>query len=185
MAESLQSFFNGNRAGEFSHDYQSDANTIHQFVRAAGFAKLIHTDLSVDTSAYASGDLLGAKLTLSSAIRTSGGTGIIESIVLTDLAKQNAQIDVVFFDSNPSATTFTDNAALDIADADLEKIIGHVTIYASDYISFSDNAVATVRNLGLAFQASGSDDIYACLVVRGTPTYAADDLALRVTILQD
>lgn len=152
----------------------------------ASVTKTVEATPTISTSAYAAGDLVGDKITLSGAARVTGATGIIQSIVIVDDADQGAEIDVVFFDTDPSNTTFTDNSAFDAADDDLENCIGVVTVAASDYASFNDNAVGTAANVGLAFEVSGSNAIYAALVTRGTPTYAAtDDVTLRVTVLQD
>jgi hypothetical protein len=136
--------------------------------------------------AYAAGDLIGGKLTLSPAVRLPGFGGIITRITLSDKAKQNAPIDVVLFVADPDATTFTDQAALDIDDADLLNSF-HVSILATDYASFADNSEATVNNVGAAFRlAAGSKELYAALVCRGTPTYAAaGDLQLTVAIAED
>ena len=138
----------------------------------------------IDTAIYASGDLIGTKMTLAGAAKLSR-VGRINSIVIADQAKQDAAIDVIFFDSNPSTTTFTDNAALDVADADTLKIIASVKIVAADYSDFADNSVAT-KAVDLGFATVGGGDLYACLVSRGTPTYAAaTDLQLRVVVLQN
>lgn len=152
-----------------------------------GQTAVVQVTPTVETSAYADGDLVGEKLTLTNAGRIEGGSLIVHSIVLADKAKQSAALDVVFFFADPSGTTFTDNAALDVADADLEKIAGVVSIAASDYADFNDNSVATVRNIGLLVDLpDGERDLYACLVTRGTPTYVeTDDVDLSVGILQD
>jgi hypothetical protein len=138
-----------------------------------------------DTNAYAAGDLIGGKLTLTPAVRLPGFGGIITRITIADKAKQNAAIDVVFFVANPTGTTFTDQAAFAIADADLLNAF-HVQILATDYASYSDNSEATVNNLGAAFRLSSGSALYAALVSRGTPTYAAaGDLQLAVAIAAD
>ena len=137
---------------------------------------------------YSAGDLLGGKLTLNQAVRVPPQSGLIHSLTLTDKAKQDADIDVVFFLADPDNTTFTDNGALDVDDADLVKILGVVSIVAADYVDFADNSVATKTSLGLPFRLTTKDEhaLYACLVARGTPTYsAAADLKLTVGILQD
>lgn len=132
-----------------------------------------------DTAAYATGELIGGKLSL--AINKSNG--IIQTVVLTDAANQKVAMDVVFFVQDPSSTTFTDQAALDIHDTDLKYIAGRISIAAADYVSYADNAEATV-NTQFAFQLTSGTTLYACLVSRGAPTYAAaTDLQLRVTIL--
>jgi len=135
--------------------------------------------------AYASGDAVGTKITFDNAPRS----GVIHAISVTDLDKQSLALDIIFFRKNPAATTFTDNTALDVADADLLYIIGHVALVAGDYAALVDSSFATKYALGLPFRLEGPREglaLYACAVTRGTPTYAtASALQLTVHILQD
>ena len=133
--------------------------------------------------AYTAGDNVGGLLTIGGAVLTSGGFAVIETVVLSDSAKQSAALDIVFFDSNPSASTFTDNGALTITSGDITRIIGHVPILATDYTNFVTNSVATIRNVQLFFTVVSTTTIYAAIVARGTPTYTnASSLNLRVVI---
>lgn len=139
-----------------------------------------------DTNAYAAGDLIGAAALEFDASIYDGGSGVIQSLRLVDQDKEQAAIDVIFFDENPSGTTFTNNGAFDVADADMTKVIGHVSILASDYCALSDNAFATKTGIGLAFKLTTGKKLYAALVARAAVTYtAATDLRLAVGILQD
>ncbi len=158
--------------------------------RVGGFTDVVEATPTIETGIYASGDLIGELITLAGAARTISeggdeGTGLIQSVILTDLSKQDANIDVVFFDANPDGTTFTDNSPLDVADADLVKIIGVAQI--TTYADFNDNSVGWAANLALPFDLKGrTASLFAALVSRGTPTYAAtSDLTLRIGILQD
>ncbi len=157
--------------------------------RIGGHTQIVQaTPVCNITAPYASGDLIGGKLTLTDAARFGDklrpGTGIIQSVILTDLAKQSADLDVVFFDSDPSATTFTDQAALDIDDADLVKIIGVASV--TSWAAFADNSAGQLLNVGLAFDLGQATSIFAAIVSRGTPSFASEsDLRLRTFILQD
>lgn len=124
---------------------------------------------------YSTGDLVGGLLT----ILESAVGGLIQSVIITDLAKQNIAKDVVFFDTNPSNTTFTENATLDIDDADLLDVIGVVPVL--DWFSFSDNSIGQALNLAIPFV---NTPLYAALVERGTANYAStSDLTIRIGIL--
>ncbi len=139
----------------------------------------------VSTSAYSVGDAIGTLITIPEACQDAR-TAVIMSIVLADESKQDAIIDVIFFNANPSSTVITDNAALDIADADLLKICGTQKIVAADYSDFADNSVAHPAAKPTVFKSSGATTLYACLLCGGTPTYAATtDLQLSLGILQD
>ena len=139
--------------------------------------KLTGATVGANTDAYTAGDLIGGKLTLSSAYPSAAQEPYLHSITVQDLDSQAAELDFIFFDADPAATTFTNNAALDIADADLPKIIGFATLTASDYCAFADNSVGTVGNLGIVCKPAGST-LYAAIVARGTPTYSASGLSV-------
>lgn len=143
---------------------------------------------TVSTSpAYTAGDAIGGKISFTSAVRAaSPGSGMIHSIGISDLAKQDSAIDIIFFSADPSGTTFTDNTALDIADADLTKIIGIKKLVATDYSDFADNACACVGNVGLPFKLASGTTLYACLIARGTPTFAStNDITVTLGVFQD
>lgn len=147
--------------------------------------KRLSATLAVDTSgAYSAGDLLADKVSLS--LGTGEHKLKIRNIVLSDLAKQSAAIDLIFFKSDPSNTTFAKNAAFDVADADLPNVAGIVRIAAGDYVGLADNSVACVgesdadSHLPLQLTLDGPT-LYIAAVSAGTPTYtAATDLTLIV-----
>ncbi|MFA7287652.1 MAG: hypothetical protein WC055_02115 [Melioribacteraceae bacterium] len=150
------------------------------------------SQIAVQAAAYASGDVLGTGNPIKLEVFTKHyGTGILQSVVLGDLAKQDGAVGVVIFNSNPTATTFTDNSALDIADADLPKIIGNVAIASTDYADFNDSSIATKTGVGLPINnnesASSSDKIHiwVAFVSRDTKTYGANELSANIGILQD
>jgi len=87
----------------------------------------------------------------------------------------------VFFDSNPSATTVTDNVALTIADADLTKIIGVIAL--TTHKTFVNNSVSVAQDQSIPFNLGNASTLYAILVARSTPTFVATtDVTLRVGI---
>lgn len=151
--------------------------------------KLTGAEVGVDGATYGSGDVLGDKCPIEvEMFRSSSvgyGTGVIHSVITGDLSKQSGAYDIVVFDSNPTATTFTDNAALDIAEVDLPKVIGIINVVAADYASFSDNSVGMTVNLGRPIQSILGGSVWIALVSRDTKTYVADELSISFGILQD
>jgi hypothetical protein len=144
--------------------------------------KILTITPTVSTSpAYTSGDSVGTKLTLTNALGASN-KGVLRGVVLVDMAKQNAAMSIVFFASDPTNTTFTDNGALDIHDTDALTLIGGITLVAGDYIGFADNSVAAKHTFELQLEGAGGT-IYACMMTTGTPTYAATtDLTLKLYV---
>lgn len=139
--------------------------------------------------AYASGELIGDEIEFAGAVpgagsgRASGGSGIIQSVGIMDRAKQSVTLELALFTAEPTATTFTDQAAFDPADADLLNMIGVVPV--ADWHAFSDNSWGQALNLALPFiVAQGSNSLWGALICRGAPTYvAATDIKIRVGVL--
>jgi hypothetical protein len=155
---------------------------------SVGRTKVINLEgeeIGTTATTYASGDLIGGKLTLTDACLEVGSEATLVSVTIGDLDKQNQPLDVIIFNSDPSGTTFTNDSALDVADADLPKICGSVSVVAGDYADFADSSVATKTNIGLVCEAVGSDDLYACIVSRGTGTYTESALNIKLTFYQD
>ena len=132
---------------------------------------------TITAGAYSANDNVGGLLKFKDP--DIDGQGTIVGIAVGDAAKQDAATDIVFFSSDPSASTFTNNAAQAIADADLPKIVHVENITAYD--DFSDNSVATVSSIST--KVDFTEGIYAALVTRGTPTYVAtSDLDITITV---
>lgn len=152
---------------------------------------IIKVDPTVTAGAYSAGDALGGLLTFENALAYPKRTGVILSAVLLDEASQDDETELVLFDRTFTATT--DNAAFDPTDADLLNCLGVISFGAGNYYNFTDNSIATVRNVGLGIRnltedKETTDDsaIYGQLVTRGTPTYVAiTDIQVILTILQD
>jgi len=141
--------------------------------------------IGVTSVAYTSGVTLGTGNPVAIEVFTkANGTGILQSLVLNDLSNVSGAVDVVVFNSNPSATTFSNNVALDIADADLPKIVGIVS--SGGYKSFADSVSSTASNLGLPINnVDNSQKIWVAFVSRDTKTYVANELSANIGILQD
>ena len=132
-------------------------------------------------TAYASGDAVGSTMTFTSAARASGGSILVASATLADASKQNAAIDLVLFDSAPTAAT--NDAAWAPSAADLAKVVGVVPFTA--YTTGSSTSITVVNNVGLEAVMSGSANLYGQLVVRATPTYGATNaIVVRLQIEQ-
>ena len=120
----------------------------------------------VTAGAYSANDVVGGRLEF-----VGFRLGTLQSITICDNAAQAVDYIIVFFESQP--TDIADNAAADIADADLEKIIYNDSLLdASNKKAFVDNSFVFLYNLDVPMQGAGSN-IFAYLITTGTPTYAA------------
>jgi len=152
---------------------------------------------TIAVATYSANDFLGtAELVLSPAAikrelpRIVVGSGTIVNVIVTDKAAQTATMDVVFWDTEPSNTTFADETPLTMADADLANVIGVVTV--DTWTSFVNNSVG-MPAAAVAIPYVLKEDttianttLYAGLITRGTPAYAStSDLTLRVMLYLD
>ncbi len=157
--------------------------------KIGAYSTVLTATPAVDTSAYGDGDLIGlSEIALPLAVRSDGlkpASGIIQAVIVTDLADQSADLDVYFFDRELTNTSFSDNDAWDVSDVDLLTLIGVASL--TSHRSLSDNSNSQLLNIGLPFVLPAtSHTLYVVLVSRGTPTFGtASDLTLRVAILQD
>ena len=140
--------------------------------------------LSLDTSAYTSGDVMADTQQCDGFFRKSNGTGVIQSMTIIDEDDQKQSFDVYFFSANESLGT--ENSASSISDADARDILGIVSITSGDYKDLGGVSIASVRNIGLPVKAvSGTDDLYIGTIINGAGTYTASGVKIRIGGLLD
>lgn len=139
---------------------------------------------TLDTNAYASGDLLFDSTEVASAVRANGSHAILQSVTVIDKADQKVAFTLLF--ANAAADFGTLNSAPDPDDTEVATVIGHVSVAAGDYIDLGGAAVACVRNLGLVLKAGAATTSLFIAGVNGTgtPTYAASDLVFQLGFLR-
>jgi len=151
------------------------------------FHKVLSLTPTVSTGAYADGDNIGGKLSFEGAVRAADPVdigGVIRSVIITDLAAQVTDIEVVFFDADPSATTFTDNAALDVADADLVKLIGAVVV--STWQPFADNSMGYATGLYIPYTLGTGTTLYGAMIATGaTDLVSTSDITIQIGLELD
>lgn len=137
---------------------------------------------TISTSpAYTSGDQLGGIMILTDVVRVDTNTGYaqaeLHSVTILDGSKQDAAVDVWFFNQSPTVTS-TDNGAFAMTAANLAaQCIGAISIGSS----YSDAAAVSVsadgKNIGLNLQSlntgTAPTNLYAIAIARGTPTYTS------------
>ena len=141
---------------------------------------------TITAGAYTALDIVGAIQTIANATRVSGEPTMLQSIVVTDLGKQNVELTIFFFNANPSNGTYTDNIALTIHDTDMAMCVGQVKVLAGNYASASASSVATVSNIGLPLKPAATS-LFAIAQASGSaPTYAStSDLDFKYGLLRD
>lgn len=132
--------------------------------------------LTTATTAYSTGDQVGAIFEFANAARASGGSGTIVGIVLISAADIIGAYDAAIFDSSVSLAA--DNAAFTISDADALKLVGLSQLAGA--FDIGANRIAQAFNVAIPYVCSGSASLFAGLICRAGHTFfgAATDLQL-------
>ena len=131
---------------------------------------------------YADGDVLFATQELAGAIRVNGGTGTVLSVRINDKDDQGENFDLYFLTTNVAMGA--ENAPPSISDANADEILGYVAIDAWEDLGGCQ--IASIENIGLGIEAAGgATSIFLAGVSKGTGTYTASGITIKVTILAD
>ncbi len=159
--------------------------------------RIIRVTPTLDTSAYAVGDVLFHSLEIPRAVIEKGGCSKLVSMFMFNQNATDMDIDFVF--SENTLALGTQNASADVADDALEagNITGFLFLDSSvSSTSHIDNAeIKRVGESGtgddsnsvqpsiLLQAASDSTSVYlGAMIVAGTPTLAADDIDIILHI---
>lgn len=126
----------------------------------------------VDTAAYAKFDVFGQRWPINYTDTLTGGGnigGIIQNLVVVD--HDGLKPDLIFSFYSGTISVDSDNDPFSPDDGELSKgvLLGHVHVTTSDYVDFADNAVATKRNIALAFHLPASTTIMSAVVMAFGP----------------
>lgn len=131
---------------------------------------------TIDTNIYASGDVLGTTISVTSAELRDSSVSILQGISVTDISNQNAAIDFMFFNAALTGGTYTNNAALVLSEADKRAFLKLVSV--TSYNTVSSSGFAQAEGINLPVEVSAQLSILA--IVKATPTYlAANNLVFK------
>jgi hypothetical protein len=147
-----------------------------------GAGNVVEVALTLDTAAYASGDLLVDSTAFVGA-RVADGHAVLQSLLLIDEDDQKMAMTIYFVSANADFGTV--NSAPSIADAAARDILGFVDIGVGDYKDLGGVSVACIKGIGLELEAgTGVTTVWVALVNgTGAPTYTAAGLRLRLGLL--
>lgn len=135
---------------------------------------------TLDTLAYASGDLLADVATVTGAALSTGGRAKLVSVIVEDEDDQGVAFTIFVTSSNTSWGTI--NSAPTISDATARSIQAIIPVATADYNDLGGVRVAqsaTMQNIGVICETSGSANLYIALVNgSGTPTFTASGLKI-------
>lgn len=156
-------------------------------VIALGNSEVFDLTLSLDTNAYADGDVLAAPQEIPNFFRDAGAKAFVTSVVVVDGDDQGVAFDVVFLKSNTALGN--ENSAVNISAANAKAaILGSVSIVSDDYKDMINTQIAnkTDGDLPLLLKAAtNSRSIWVGAVSRGTGIYTASGIVLRIGVIRD
>lgn len=135
---------------------------------------------TISTSAYDAGDQLGGLQTLSRGASDASDLAVkLSSMLVIDKDAEGAALRVFFFSQAPTLSS-SDNAALNISDADFASYcLGFIDVAAGDYVANAGVKVASIEGINLDLVSTEvvagkkTGKLYAIAVAVGTPTYTA------------
>lgn len=137
--------------------------------------------LSLPTNQLTAGDVAAATQEITNALRDIGQGAILRSLMVIDEDDQGAALEILFFGADVDIGA--EEAAPDLADADVRHFLGKVTVGTADYYDVVGNRVAHKDDLNFVLSNISGSSIYVAVVNgAGTPTYSAAGLTLRLGI---
>lgn len=153
---------------------------------AVGATTVLQPTVTVSTSpAYTAGDVVGGEIVLTGAVRKVSGTGVFQSLTVFDVSNQKPALTILVFNADP-AGTYTDNGAFAFNASDYAKLLGKISVAATDYVTLDSKAIASPAIQPFCIASATTQNLWLVMVVSTTPTFAATtDLRLTVGILSD
>ena len=154
-----------------------------EFIGLVGMTDdVIEITCSLDTNAYADGDVLFDTQEIASAVRNAGDSCILQSVHVLDEDDQGEDFELIFFDANQSLGT--ENSAPDITDSEARDIIGHYA-FSNDYVDLGACQIRTDYGIGLELKTDGSTSLWVAGLSKGTGTYTATGIRIKFCFLRN
>jgi hypothetical protein len=146
--------------------------------------EVISTTLTLDTAAYAAGDLIADAQAVTGLARSSGQGGVLVDLLVIDEDDQGVAIDIYL--TQVSTSWGSENAAPTITDSVARSIQAIIPVAAADYKDLGGVKVAHIKNIQAVYETSGSADMYVAVVSNAsTPTYTASGVRLKWGVRQN
>jgi hypothetical protein len=121
---------------------------------------------------YSTGDCVGSLLTFQPVVLAAGHDATVQAVTVQCKVANTVAMDLILFNANPSASTFTDNSAPAVHADDLAKVIGVINI--TKWTSMGSNSQSMGEATNLAFPVElATTAAYGVLVARGTVNLAS------------
>ena len=148
---------------------------------------LIDVEPTVDTSAYAGGDLMFNPIEIENAVSVPGGTAILQSIAVANDDALTGSFDIVFTasDDAPGALNNTISGESGLSDANADSILGITSV--TNMTDVGACSIGSKSNIGLVIKAAaGTKSIYAFGIAQSTDNPSTTTgYKLRIGIVKD
>jgi hypothetical protein len=147
-------------------------------------ADVISFTPTLDTVAYASGDVLFATAAIAGITRANDLRAVLMSLTAIDKSKNKPAFTLYFYQTN--VTSAAANAANNLSDADAVNCLGFVDVASTDWKDLANNSFACLKGINLLLEAAtGTTSVYVVGILNaGTPTFANGDLVLKLGVVQ-
>lgn len=163
---------------------------------AAGYTTIVDATLTrpANTTAYAAGDEVadtgGSVITLTGMARFSGGSGIIQSVLIAVSSNWATKPSLELWLYDTTNAPATDNSAFDPTDGENDTLVAVIpvsTTYVGDATASTGNFAMSSGIIGIPFKCSGSANLFMRIVIRNAGQAGAnsDTLKFRFKVLQD
>lgn len=145
---------------------------------------IVRQTVPTGAALYTANDNVGGIMTLTEVSTQNTRELILQDIDLWDTLKQDAILNVDFWETSP-AGTYTDQAT-QVMTGDHAAHLGHVQVVAADYVDDPVISRVTLRNLGITMKpTTDSKNIFMTIMTPSTPTYAANGLHMKFGFHRD
>jgi hypothetical protein len=140
---------------------------------------------TIQNASYISGNCMGGFQSVTAA-RVTGGSGILNSVVLSSKGGGTTALTLYIFNSNPSSSTCTDKSTFTLNAADISKEIVKPIVLTPSVDVGGTITSAVAQNIAAAFVTAGDSKIYFAIVSDGTWTPASTtDIVVNLSGPQD
>jgi hypothetical protein len=147
---------------------------------------------NIETSAYATGDVIGELMEFEGALREVRGSGHLSGAIISNKAAQAVDLELWVFFKEPENSTLTDNSAIAVSDDDIANGVMILSFGSATRFTSANNIIHYLGNQlhpvfgRIGDRNSTSSSLWAVLVSRGSPTFgSAADLTVTLGIAQD
>src|ERR1700748_983904 len=115
-----------------------------------GKSASVTVNITTSSTPYSVGDAIGSVITLPDVMFRKNGTSLLKSVVVLDSNGQSSALTILFFNTNPTAATVTDNLPFAF-NGTLFNVIGKINISSNSYDTIDAKSIVDVDTFSTVF----------------------------------